>query len=148
MIGSVSSLRGRTPHADSPLLPADAASSARERSEPSTGAPGVGRLIGLDLARGLILAFYGLFFLLVLPLYRLGAKPLALIAGGWAMVGAFMEAEAEDEDDRPGTQGTSVPPAKPMCPQRSPCALNVPWPPHGPSRHMKRAGSENPARTR
>jgi uncharacterized membrane protein YeiB len=34
-----------------------------------------------------ILAFYGLFFLLVLPLYRLGAKPLALIAVGWAMVG-------------------------------------------------------------
>ncbi|MFI7410927.1 tyrosine-type recombinase/integrase [Streptomyces sp. NPDC049627] len=30
------------------------------------------------------------------------------------------EAEAEGEDDRPGTQGTSVPPAKPMCPQ---CAL-------------------------
>ncbi len=34
-----------------------------------------------------ILAFYGLFFLLVLPLYRLGAKPLALIAAGWALVG-------------------------------------------------------------
>ncbi|MDQ1015148.1 DUF418 domain-containing protein [Streptomyces afghaniensis] len=34
-----------------------------------------------------ILAFYGLFFLLVLPLYRLGAKPLALIAVGWALVG-------------------------------------------------------------
>jgi hypothetical protein len=32
----------------------------------------------------------------------------------------FAEAEAEDGDDRPGTQGTSVPPAKPMCPQ---CAL-------------------------
>ncbi|MET9785806.1 DUF418 domain-containing protein [Streptomyces canus] len=34
-----------------------------------------------------ILAFYGLFFLLVLPLYRLGTKPLALIAVGWALVG-------------------------------------------------------------
>jgi hypothetical protein len=34
-----------------------------------------------------ILAFYGLFFLLVLPLYRLGAKPLAVIAGAWALVG-------------------------------------------------------------
>lgn len=34
-----------------------------------------------------ILAFYGLFFLLVLPLYRLGAKPLAVIAAGWALVG-------------------------------------------------------------
>jgi hypothetical protein len=34
-----------------------------------------------------ILAFYGLFFLLVLPLYRLSAKPLALIAVGWALVG-------------------------------------------------------------
>ncbi|WP_234341748.1 tyrosine-type recombinase/integrase [Streptomyces sp. NRRL S-646] len=33
---------------------------------------------------------------------------------------AEAEADAEDEDDRPGTQGTSVPPAKPMCPQ---CAL-------------------------
>jgi len=34
-----------------------------------------------------ILAFYGLFFLLVLPLYRLSAKPLALIAAVWALVG-------------------------------------------------------------
>ncbi|GAA2768168.1 hypothetical protein GCM10010103_72100 [Streptomyces paradoxus] len=34
-----------------------------------------------------ILVFYGLFFLLVLPLYRLGAKPLALVAAGWALVG-------------------------------------------------------------
>ncbi|NGO08908.1 DUF418 domain-containing protein [Streptomyces sp. HC44] len=34
-----------------------------------------------------ILAFYGLFFLLVLPLYRLGAKPLAMIAVSWALVG-------------------------------------------------------------
>lgn len=34
-----------------------------------------------------ILAFYGLFFLLVLPLHRLGAKPLAMIAAGWALVG-------------------------------------------------------------
>ncbi|MFC8248174.1 DUF418 domain-containing protein [Streptomyces chartreusis] len=164
-----------THHPDSPPLTADAPSPERERSEPSTGAPGVGRLIGLDLARGLavfgmyavhvgpapsqggvigflmelaqgrssalfavlagfavalitgrrtpktglagrqavakviiravillalgtaltltgtpvvpILAFYGLFFLLVLPLYRLGAKPLALIAAGWALVG-------------------------------------------------------------
>jgi uncharacterized membrane protein YeiB len=162
-----------THHAESP--PAGASSSEHERGEPSPGAPGVGRLVGLDLARGLavfgmyavhvgpapgqdgvigflmelaqgrssalfavlagfavalitgrrtpktglagrqavakviiravilmalgtaltltgtpvvpILAFYGLFFLLVLPLYRLGAKPLALIAVGWAMVG-------------------------------------------------------------
>ncbi|MFJ7294169.1 DUF418 domain-containing protein [Streptomyces collinus] len=160
---------------DSRPLTTDAPSPERERSEPSTGAPGVGRLIGLDLARGLavfgmyavhvgpapsqggvigflmepaqgrssalfavlagfavalitgrrtpktglagrqavakviiravilialgtaltmtgtpvvpILAFYGLFFLLVLPLYRLGARPLALIAAGWALVG-------------------------------------------------------------
>ncbi|MFE7766282.1 DUF418 domain-containing protein [Streptomyces sp. NPDC057438] len=164
-----------THHPDSTLLTADTASSENERGEPSTGAPGVGRLIGLDLARGLavfgmyavhvgpapsqggvvgflmelaqgrssalfavlagfavalitgrrtpktglagrqavakviiravilvalgtaltltgtpvvpILAFYGLFFLLVLPLYRLGAKPLALIAAAWALVG-------------------------------------------------------------
>ncbi|TPQ22561.1 DUF418 domain-containing protein [Streptomyces sporangiiformans] len=164
-----------THHPDSALLPADTPSSGGERGEPSTGAPGVGRLIGLDLARGLavfgmyavhvgpapaqggvigflmelaqgrssalfavlagfavalitgrrtpktglagrqavakviiravillalgtaltmtgtpvvpILAFYGLFFLLVLPLYRLGAKPLALVAAGWALVG-------------------------------------------------------------
>ncbi|KKD09000.1 DUF418 domain-containing protein [Streptomyces sp. WM6386] len=164
-----------TPPTDSPLPTTDAASPVRERGEPSTGAPGVGRLIGLDLARGLavfgmyavhvgpapgqggvigflmelaqgrssalfavlagfavalitgrrtpktgpagrqavakviiravilmalgtaltltgtpvvpILAFYGLFFLLVLPLYRLGTKPLALIAVGWALVG-------------------------------------------------------------
>ncbi|WP_037675878.1 DUF418 domain-containing protein [Streptomyces griseus] len=164
-----------THHPDSPPLTADAPCPERERGEPSTGAPGVGRLIGLDLARGLavfgmyavhvgpapsqggvvgflmelaqgrssalfavlagfavalitgrrapktglagrqavakviiravillalgtaltltgtpvvpILAFYGLFFLLVLPLYRLGAKPLALIAAGWALVG-------------------------------------------------------------
>lgn len=34
-----------------------------------------------------ILAFYGLFFLLVLPLHRLGARPLALIAAGWALLG-------------------------------------------------------------
>lgn len=162
-----------THHPDSP--PTDAPSSVGERSEPSTGAPGVGRMIGLDLARGLavfgmyavhvgpapsqggvigflmevaqgrssalfavlagfavalitgrrtpktglagcqavakvviravillalgtaltmtgtpvvpILAFYGLFFLLVLPLYRLGAKPLAVIAAAWALVG-------------------------------------------------------------
>ncbi|MER5225011.1 DUF418 domain-containing protein [Streptomyces flaveus] len=164
-----------TQHPDSPLLPACAPSPERERGEPSTSAPGVGRLIGLDLARGLavfgmyavhvgpapgqdgvigylmelaqgrssalfavlagfavalitgrrtpktgpagrqavakviiravillalgtaltmtgtpvvpILAFYGLFFLLVLPLCRLGAKPLAMIAVGWALVG-------------------------------------------------------------
>ncbi|CAL9614923.1 hypothetical protein SUDANB1_05707 [Streptomyces sp. enrichment culture] len=164
-----------THHPDSRPLTTDAPSPDRERSEPSTGAPGVGRLIGLDLARGLavfgmyavhvgpapsqggvigfmmepaqgrssalfavlagfavalitgrrtpktglagrqavakviiravilialgtaltmtgtpvvpILAFYGLFFLLVLPLYRLGARPLALIAAGWALVG-------------------------------------------------------------
>ncbi|KUO06907.1 DUF418 domain-containing protein [Streptomyces sp. DSM 15324] len=164
-----------TRHPDSPPLPADAPRPERERSEPSTGAWDVGRLIGLDLARGLavfgmyavhvgpapsrggvigflmelaqgrssalfavlagfavalitgrrtaktglagrqaaakvviravilialgtaltmtgtpvvpILAFYGLFFLLVLPLRRLGARPLALIAAGWALVG-------------------------------------------------------------
>ncbi|WP_405816511.1 DUF418 domain-containing protein [Streptomyces sp. NBC_01390] len=167
-----------THHPDSPPLTADAPSPDPERSEPppgTPGTPGVGRLIGLDLARGLavfgmyavhvgpapgqggvigflmelaqgrssalfavlagfavalitgrrtpktgvagrqavakvviraaillalgtaltltgtpvvpILAFYGLFFLLVLPLYRLGAKPLALIAVGWALVG-------------------------------------------------------------
>lgn len=175
MIGPASSLIGMTPPTDSPLPTTDAAPPARERGEPSTGASGVGRLIGLDLARGLavfgmyavhvgpapgqdgvigylmepaqgrssalfavlagfavalitgrrtpktgpagrqavakvviravilmalgtaltltgtpvvpILAFYGLFFLLVLPLYRLGAKPLALIAAGWALVG-------------------------------------------------------------
>lgn len=175
MIGPVSSLSGMTHYADSPLPPADAASPADERREPTPGAPGVGRLVGLDLARGLavfgmyavhvgpapgqdgvigylmelaqgrssalfavlagfavalitgrrapktglagrqavakviiravilialgtaltltgtpvvpILAFYGLFFLLVLPLYRLGTKPLALIAVGWALVG-------------------------------------------------------------
>jgi hypothetical protein len=170
MIGPVSSLSGMTPHPDSPLLPADAPSPEHAGGEPSPGAPGVGRLVGLDLARGLavfgmyavhvgpapgqdgvigflmepaqgrssalfallagftvalitgrraagrqaaakvairaviplalgtaltmtgtpvvpILAFYGLFFLLVLPLYRLGAKPLALIAAGWALVG-------------------------------------------------------------
>jgi hypothetical protein len=34
-----------------------------------------------------ILAYYGLFFLLVLPLHRLSAKPLALIAAGWALAG-------------------------------------------------------------
>ncbi|MER6105084.1 DUF418 domain-containing protein [Streptomyces sp. NPDC001832] len=33
-----------------------------------------------------ILAFYGLYFLLVLPLYRLGARPLAAIAVGTALV--------------------------------------------------------------
>ncbi|MFI1508823.1 DUF418 domain-containing protein [Streptomyces sp. NPDC020597] len=164
-----------THHPDSPPLTAGTPSPERERSECPDGAPGVGRLTGLDLARGLavfgmyavhvgpapgqggvigflmelaqgrssalfavlagfavalitgrrtpktglagrqavtkvviravilialgtaltmtgtpvvpILAFYGLFFLLVLPLYRLGAKPLALIAAGWALVG-------------------------------------------------------------
>ncbi|GGK77283.1 transporter [Streptomyces flaveus] len=173
MIGPVSSLRAMTQHADSP--PTDAPSPEHERGEPTPGMPGVGRLVGLDLARGLavfgmyavhvgpapgqdgvigflmelaqgrssalfavlagfavalitgrrtpktglagrqavakviiravillalgtaltmtgtpvvpILAFYGLFFLLVLPLYRLGAKPLALIAAGWALIG-------------------------------------------------------------
>ncbi|MEU5320772.1 DUF418 domain-containing protein [Streptomyces sp. NPDC021056] len=162
-----------TQRADSP--PADAPSSGHERGEPTPGAPALGRLVGLDLARGLavfgmyavhvgpapgqngvvgylmelaqgrssalfavlagfsvalitgrrtpktglagrqavakviiravilmalgtaltltgtpvvpILAFYGLFFLLVLPLYRLAAKPLALIAVAWALVG-------------------------------------------------------------
>ncbi|WP_230196689.1 DUF418 domain-containing protein [Streptomyces coriariae] len=162
-----------TQRADSP--PADAPSPDHERGEPMPGTPGTGRLVGLDLARGLavfgmyavhvgpapgqdgvigflmepaqgrssalfavlagfavalitgrrtpktglagrqavakvviravilmalgtaltltgtpvvpILAFYGLFFLLVLPLYRLGTKPLALIAVGWALVG-------------------------------------------------------------
>ncbi|MFD4550576.1 DUF418 domain-containing protein [Streptomyces sp. NPDC058466] len=33
-----------------------------------------------------ILAFYGLYFLLVLPLYRLGARPLAIIAASSALV--------------------------------------------------------------
>lgn len=33
-----------------------------------------------------------------------------------------------------------------QCPRRNQCALNVPWPPEGPFRHMTRAGSENPAR--
>ncbi|WP_405765234.1 DUF418 domain-containing protein [Streptomyces sp. NBC_00080] len=162
-----------TQRADSP--PADAPSPDHERGEPVPGTHGTGRLVGLDLARGLavfgmyavhvgpapgqdgvigflmepaqgrssalfavlagfavalitgrrtpktglagrqavakvviravilmalgtaltltgtpvvpILAFYGLFFLLVLPLYRLGTKPLALIAVGWALVG-------------------------------------------------------------
>lgn len=164
-----------TQQADLPLVPAPTVPPERERAEPAAGGSGVGRLVGLDLARGLavfgmyavhvgpepsqgsvtgflmeltqgrssalfavlagfavalitgrtepktglagrqavakviiravillalgtaltltgtpvvpILAFYGLFFLLVLPLYRLGAKPLALIAAGWALVG-------------------------------------------------------------
>ncbi|MGW1673107.1 DUF418 domain-containing protein [Streptomyces sp. NPDC002324] len=164
-----------TDHPTSPLPTAGAPSPASEHTMPPTGAPGVGRLVGLDLARGLavfgmyavhvgpapgqgvvidslmelaqgrssalfavlagfavalitgrrtpktgpagrqavakviiravillalgtaltmtgtpvvpILAFYGLFFLLVLPLYRLGAKPLALIAVAWALTG-------------------------------------------------------------
>ncbi|MER8006723.1 DUF418 domain-containing protein [Streptomyces sp. NPDC094149] len=164
-----------THHADSPPPPAGAVSPVSERGELSAGAPGMGRLIGLDLARGLavfgmyavhvgpapsqggvigflmelaqgrssalfavlagfavalitgrrtpktglagrravakvviravillalgtaltmtgtpvvpILAFYGLFFLLVLPLHRLSAKPLAMIAAGWALLG-------------------------------------------------------------
>ncbi|WP_369227923.1 DUF418 domain-containing protein [Streptomyces sp. R39] len=33
-----------------------------------------------------ILAFYGLYFLLVLPLYRLGARPLTAVAAGTALV--------------------------------------------------------------
>jgi uncharacterized membrane protein YeiB len=33
-----------------------------------------------------ILAFYGLYFLLVLPLYRLRARPLAVLAGGAALI--------------------------------------------------------------
>ncbi|WP_326731851.1 DUF418 domain-containing protein [Streptomyces phaeochromogenes] len=33
-----------------------------------------------------ILAFYGLYFLLVLPLYRLGTRPLAIIAGASALI--------------------------------------------------------------
>jgi uncharacterized membrane protein YeiB len=173
MIGPVSSLIGMTHHAHPPTT--DAPPPEHERGEPMPGAPGMGRLVGLDLARGLavfgmyavhvgpapnqdgvigflmelaqgrssalfavlagfavalitgrripktgragrqavakvviravillalgtaltmtgtpvvpILAFYGLFFLLVLPLHRLGAKPLALIATGWALVG-------------------------------------------------------------
>lgn len=160
-----------TQHADTPLLPADAAAPDRE---PTPSAAGVGRLVGLDLARGLavfgmyavhvgpdpgqggvvgflmglasgrssalfaflagfavvlitgrtprtgragrqavakvairavillalgsalsatgssvvpILAYYGLFFLLVLPLHRLATKPLAIIAVVWALAG-------------------------------------------------------------
>ncbi|SPF06869.1 putative membrane protein [Streptomyces sp. MA5143a] len=175
MLGTVSRLSRMTHHPDTPLPTADAPSPASEHIEPPTDAPGVGRLVGLDLARGLavfgmyavhvgpapgqgvvidslmelaqgrssalfavlagfavalitgrrtpktgragrqavakviiravilvalgtaltmtgtpvvpILAFYGLFFLLVLPLRRLGAKPLALIAAGWALTG-------------------------------------------------------------
>lgn len=128
MIGPASSLSGMTQHPGSPLLPADAPSPERERGEPTTGALGAGRLIGVDLARGLavfgmyavhvgpapsqdgaigflmelaqgrssaltgtpvvpILAFYGLFFLLVPPLHRLGAEPPAMIAAGRALVG-------------------------------------------------------------
>jgi uncharacterized membrane protein YeiB len=37
-----------------------------------------------------ILAYYGLFFLLVLPLHRLGTKPLAMIALAWALVGPHL----------------------------------------------------------
>ncbi|MFJ9345485.1 tyrosine-type recombinase/integrase [Streptomyces sp. NPDC101237] len=53
---------------------------------------------------------------------------------------AEAEAGAEDEDDRPGTQGTSAP-------QRNPCALNVPWPPDGPLRHQKGRGPKTPPAT-
>ncbi|MEU6472542.1 hypothetical protein ABZ927_36780 [Streptomyces massasporeus] len=48
-----------TRHPRSPPLTVDAPSAERERSEPSTGAPGAGRLIGLDLARGL--AVFGMY---------------------------------------------------------------------------------------
>ncbi|WP_328429588.1 DUF418 domain-containing protein [Streptomyces sp. NBC_00443] len=156
------------------MLPADVKDRTRESSKSPTGTPGVGRLVGLDLARGLavfgmyaahvgpdpseggvigflmelahgrssalfaflagfavvlitgrsspktgragrqavakvliramillalgtaltmsgtpvevILAFYGVYFLLVLPLYRLGTGPLAAIAAGTALV--------------------------------------------------------------
>lgn len=49
------------------------------------------------------------------------------------------EAEAEDEGDPPADQGTSVPQAKPMCPQ---CALAA----RRPSDDMKQARPEDPAR--
>ncbi|MFK0297045.1 DUF418 domain-containing protein [Streptomyces sp. NPDC090442] len=39
-----------------------------------------------DTPVDVILAFYGVYFLLVLPLYRFGAKPLAWIAAGTALV--------------------------------------------------------------
>ncbi|MBB6080938.1 hypothetical protein HNR57_006889 [Streptomyces paradoxus] len=52
-------------HPDPALLPADTPSSGGERREPSTGAPGVGRLIGLDLARGL--AVFGMYAVHVGP---------------------------------------------------------------------------------
>ncbi|WP_425247559.1 hypothetical protein [Streptomyces sp. NEAU-NA10] len=54
-----------THHPDSRPLTADAPSPERERSEPSTGAPGVGRLIGLDVARGM--AVFGMYAVHVGP---------------------------------------------------------------------------------
>lgn len=65
MIGPASSLSGMTQHPGSPLLPADAPSPERERGEPTTGALGVGRLIGVDLARGL--AVFGMYAVHVGP---------------------------------------------------------------------------------
>lgn len=170
-------LRAMTQHSATPKPPAGIGSPIQERAEPSTGTlrtPGLSRLVGLDLARGLavfgmyaahvgpdpnqggvtgflmelahgrssalfaflagfavvlitgrdapktgragrqavakviiravillalgtaltltgtpvkvILAFYGVYFLLVLPLYRLSAGPLAMIAAGTALV--------------------------------------------------------------
>ncbi|AZQ39888.1 DUF418 domain-containing protein [Streptomyces cyaneochromogenes] len=163
-----------TQHSNTVMLPAGAESPTRDRGVPADGTPGVGRLIGVDLARGLavfgmyaahvgpdpseggvtgflmelshgrssalfaflagfavvlitgrrtpktgragrqavakviiravillalgtaltmtgtpvevILAFYGVYFLIVLPLYRLSAGPLAVIAAGTALV--------------------------------------------------------------
>ncbi len=74
MIGPVSSLRAMTHHPDSALLPADTPSPEGDRGDPSTGAPGVGRLIGLDLARGL--ALFGV--------YALVAAMLGVTAAGVA----------------------------------------------------------------
>lgn len=54
-----------TRHPDSAQLTSDTASPESGHGKPSTGAPGVGRLIGLDLARGL--AVFGMYAVHVGP---------------------------------------------------------------------------------